>query len=55
VLTLFNPLTYVSEGMRAALTATPHLPAGFIALGLAASLAVFGALGLLGFVRRAVE
>jgi ABC-2 type transport system permease protein len=55
VLTLFNPLTYVSEGSRAALTTLPHLGTGWIALGLAVSLLVFGGLGLRGFVRRAVD
>jgi ABC-2 type transport system permease protein len=55
VVTLFNPLTYVSEGTRAALTSIPHLGAGWVALGLAASVAIFGALGLLGFERRAVD
>jgi ABC-2 type transport system permease protein len=55
VVTLFNPLTYVSEGMRGALTSVPHLGAGWIALGLAGSLALFGALGVLGFRRRAVD
>jgi ABC-2 type transport system permease protein len=55
VLTLFNPLTYVSEGMRAAIGATPHLAAGWIVLGLGVSLAVFGTLGTRGFIRRAVE
>ena len=55
IVTLFNPLTYVSEGMRGALTATPHLAPGWTALGLVVSLVVFGALGLRGFVRRAVD
>jgi ABC-2 type transport system permease protein len=55
VLTLFNPMTYVSEGMRATLTSTPHLAGGWIALGLAASLVVFGVLGARGFARRAVD
>ena len=55
VVTLFNPLTYVSEGMRGALTATPHLGTGWIALGLAGSLAVFGLLGVRLFERRAVD
>ncbi len=53
--TLFNPLTYLSEGMRTSLTASPHLATGWIALGLVASLLVFAALGLRGFVRRAVD
>jgi ABC-2 type transport system permease protein len=55
VVTLFNPLTYVSEGLRASLTGLPHLADGWIALGLCASLLVFGALGLRGFERRAVD
>jgi ABC-2 type transport system permease protein len=55
VVTLFNPLTYVSEGMRAALTSTQHLGTGWIALGLAGSTFVFAWLGLRGFVRRAVD
>jgi ABC-2 type transport system permease protein len=54
VVTLFNPLTYVSEGTRAALTSTPHLGSGWIALGLAGSLALFAFAGVRGFVRRAV-
>jgi ABC-2 type transport system permease protein len=53
--TLLNPLTYVSEGMRAALTSLPHLGSGWIALGLAGALAIFGTLGLVGFERRAVD
>jgi ABC-2 type transport system permease protein len=55
VVTLLNPLTYVSEGMRASLTSLDHLGVGWIALGLAASLLVFGALGVRGFNRRAVD
>jgi ABC-2 type transport system permease protein len=55
VVTLFNPLTYVSEGMRAALTTLPHLASVWIALGIVASLALFGVLGLRGFQRRAVD
>ena len=55
IVTLFNPLTYVSEGMRGALTSVPHLGTGWIALGLAGSLVIFGAAGLLGFERRAID
>lgn len=55
VLTLFNPLTYVSEGMRGALTSSPHLGAEWIALGLAVSTVAFAAVGLRGFIRRAVD
>jgi len=53
--TLFNPLTYVSEGMRATLTDIPHLGSGWILLGLTGSLLLFGWLGLRGFARRAVD
>jgi ABC-2 type transport system permease protein len=55
VVTLFNPLTYVSEGMRAALTSVAHLGSGWIALGLVGSLVLFGTAGLIGFDRRAVD
>jgi ABC-2 type transport system permease protein len=55
VVTLFNPLTYVSEGLRGALTDAPHLAAGWVALGLLVSLVVATLLGLRGFVRRAVD
>jgi ABC-2 type transport system permease protein len=55
VLTLFNPLTYVSEGMRGSLTSIPHLGGGWIALGLVGTTVLFGALGVRGFVRRAVD
>ncbi len=55
VVTLANPMTYVSEGMRAALTDAPHLAGGWIALGLVVSLAVFGALGIRGFIGRSVD
>ena len=55
VVTLFNPLTYISEGTRAALTAAPHLATEWIALGLAGSLLLFGFAGVRGFVRRAVD
>jgi ABC-2 type transport system permease protein len=55
VVTLFNPLTYVSEGSRGALTGVSHLGNGWVALGLAGSLVAFGTAGLLGFNRRAVD
>jgi ABC-2 type transport system permease protein len=54
VVTLFNPMTYVSEGMRAATTSVPHLGTGWIALGLGVSLIAFWTAGLIGFRRRAV-
>ena len=55
VLTLFNPLTYVSEGMRASLTALPHLAPGWIALGIGLSFAGLSAAGTVGFLRRAID
>jgi ABC-2 type transport system permease protein len=55
VVTLFNPLTYVSEGMRAVLTSTPHLGSGWIVLGLVVSTVAFAWLGVRGFTRRAVD
>lgn len=55
IVTLANPLTYVSEGLRASLTAVPHLATGAITVGLAVALIGFGGLGTLLFVRRAVD
>ena len=55
IVTLLNPLTYVSEGLRGALTGAPHLGAGWVALGLFGSLLIFGGLGVRGFIRRAVD
>jgi ABC-2 type transport system permease protein len=56
VVTLFSPLTYTSEGFRAALAPNlPHLPTLFIILGQLAFLLIFGALGVRGFDRKAVE
>jgi ABC-2 type transport system permease protein len=55
ILTLLNPLTYVSEGLRASLTDTTHLAPGWIALGLGVSLVVTALAGTSGFVRRAVD
>lgn len=55
VITLFDPLTYISEGMRAALTSAPHLAPGWIVLGVAASTGGFLTLGLRGFLRRAID
>jgi ABC-2 type transport system permease protein len=55
VVTLFNPLTYVSEGMRASLTDAPHLGSGWIVLGLAISIGVLGTIGVRKFIRRAID
>jgi ABC-2 type transport system permease protein len=55
IITLFNPLTYVSEGMRASLTSVPHLGSVWIGVGIVAALSIFTMLGVRGFVRRAVD
>jgi ABC-2 type transport system permease protein len=55
LITLFNPLTYVSEGMRGALTDGPHLGTGWIALGLTVSIGVLGVIGVRRFVGRAID
>jgi len=51
---LANPVTYVSEGVRAATTPGPHLGTVAIIVGVSTALAVFGAWGLRGFERRAI-
>jgi ABC-2 type transport system permease protein len=56
VLTLFNPLTYVSEGLRAAMVpAVPHIRPWISILALLVSLAAFMAIGIRGFLRRALS
>jgi ABC-2 type transport system permease protein len=55
VLTAANPITYVSEGTRAALTPNiPHIPSWICLLTLAGSLVLFGTLGMTGFRHRAI-
>ncbi len=56
VLTAANPITYASEGTRAALAPhIPHIPAWICLLALLGSLVVFGTLGMIGFRRRAID
>ena len=56
VLSAANPITYVSEGMRAALVPSiPHIPGWICLLALAGSLAIFGTLGMIGFRHRALD
>jgi ABC-2 type transport system permease protein len=56
VVTAVNPITYVSEGMRAALVPSiPHIPGWICVVALIGSLAVFGIIGLIGFRRRAID
>jgi ABC-2 type transport system permease protein len=56
VVTAANPITYVSEGMRAALVpGIPHIPGWICVLALIGSLVIFGAAGMIGFRRRAID
>jgi ABC-2 type transport system permease protein len=56
VVCALNPLTYVSEALRSQMApGVPHLPLWLCALVLAGFLAVFGAAGLIGFRRRALD
>lgn len=49
---LANPLVYMSEGFRMALTPIPHMPGPGIYLALVGFTAALGALGVAGFRRR---
>jgi ABC-2 type transport system permease protein len=56
VITACNPLTYVSEGMRAALEPTvPHMRPWISVLVLSVTLVVFTAVGIRLFLRRAID
>jgi ABC-2 type transport system permease protein len=56
VVTAFNPLTYVSEGMRGALVPNvDHIRAWVCVVALLFSLAAFAAIGIRGFIRRAID
>ena len=56
VLVLVNPLVYVSEGMRGALTPSlPHMNLAVVAAALVLLSAIFMAVGLRTFDRRAVS
>ena len=56
VLTALNPMTYVSEGLRAALVPdVPHIPPVLCLLLLLSSITVLLALGVRGFYRRALD
>ena len=53
---LINPIVYMSEGLRAALTpGVAHMPYIFILLALVVSFALLGWLGLTGFLRRVIS
>jgi ABC-2 type transport system permease protein len=52
---LVNPLVYVSEGMRAAITPSlPHMPIWLVTLALLALSGLFWRLGMRSFTRRAI-
>jgi ABC-2 type transport system permease protein len=56
VLCAVNPLTYVSEGIRASLVpAVPHLPYWLCILVTVLAVAAFAWLGIVGFLRRALD
>jgi len=56
VVCAINPLTYVSEALRAEMAPQlPHIPLWVCALALTGFLVVFGATSLIGFRRRALD
>jgi ABC-2 type transport system permease protein len=56
VICALNPITYVSEGLRGALTPQiPHLPTWLCVGALVVACLLFGAIGIQGFVRRALD
>jgi ABC-2 type transport system permease protein len=53
---LANPIVYMSEGLRAALTpSVPHMPATLIVMALLVSLGLLWTLGIKGFLRRVIS
>jgi ABC-2 type transport system permease protein len=56
IFVLINPIVYMSEGLRAALTpGVPHMPSLMIVLALLVSLAILGTFGIKGFLRRVIS
>jgi ABC-2 type transport system permease protein len=56
VVCALNPLTYVSEALRAQMAPSlPHLPLWLCSVALAGFLALFGVTSLIGFRRRALD
>jgi ABC-2 type transport system permease protein len=54
--TTLNPLTYASEGMRAALVpGVPHMAGWVCVMMLLVALGLFGTIGIRGFLRRAID
>lgn len=53
---LVNPIVYMSEGLRAALTpGVPHMPDVAIIFAMLASLAILWAIGIRGFLRNVIS
>ena len=53
---LINPIVYMSEGLRAALTpGIPHMPAPLIIFALLVSLTILGSIGIRGFLKRVIS
>jgi ABC-2 type transport system permease protein len=53
---LFNPIVYISEGLRAAVTpGVQHMPVWAILLALTFFLAILGRFGVRGFLRRVIS
>jgi ABC-2 type transport system permease protein len=56
ILVLINPLVYMSEGLRVALTPDlPHMPVWAILLALTAATTILGAIGVRCFVKRTIS
>jgi ABC-2 type transport system permease protein len=54
-LVLVNPMVYVSEGMRGALTpSVPHMPLPIVGVALVVVTTVFWRLGIRSFYKRAI-
>ena len=55
-LVLLNPLVYMSEGLRAALTPdVPHMPTWAFLSALTLATLLLGGIGVRGFVRRTIS
>ena len=56
IVVLANPIVYMSEGLRTALTpGIPHMPSLYVLLALLVSLAVLGSIGLRGFLKKVIS
>jgi ABC-2 type transport system permease protein len=56
IIVLFNPIVYISEGLRAAVTpSVEHMPVWAILLALTFFLAILGRFGVRGFLRRVIS